>query len=431
MNKIDWERYVGKHILIYGAHLVAVEFYRYLVFLGMGEHVLGFAVTSMADNPYELEHLPVREVQEYGKQAGDTLVVIAMSLKFHGSVKQHLADNGFKYVEAIGLEELSLLKGKRFIDSLTDEGLVLRDSDNDPTWLDVCDLDNDTMFKFPTLFYQGVERVRDLVRQEKPVALYRNLSGQIRTLSELNKGWCSSNKTYVAGETMHIYMAFGSPQMELVQNSVYQSWIRPLLVGAEGQAVYSAFPRDDAYDGNVSRLNASLAEMTGVHWIWKEEPAVKYKGLCHYRRHFILSEEDIQSLGEADIDALLTMPRYVPGGIKDMFLAETPVKKPVLESIYTVMDRLGSGDRQSFSEYLDGCFYFPNNMVVAKAELYDDYCRWIFPILMGMLEVDAETGYGHERDRHIAYAAELLTSYYFARKQDKLKIAVTEYKFLM
>ena len=114
-----------------------------------------------------------------------------------------------------------------------------------------------------------------------------------------------------------------------------------------------------------------------------------------------------------------------------MFIVETPVKRPVLESIYTAMDRLECGDRQGFSEYLDGCFYFPNNMVVAKAELYDDYCRWVFPILMGMLEVDAETGYGHECDRHIAYAAELLTSYYFARKQDKLKLVVTDYKFLM
>lgn len=428
---VDWERYAGKHILIYGAHLVAVECYRYLAFLGMGERVLGFAVTAMADNPLELENLPVREVQEYGGRAGDTLVVIAMSLKFHESVKQHLADNGFKYVEAIGLEELSLLKGRRFIDSLSEEGLKLRESGNDPTWLDVCSLDNDAMFKFPTLFHLGLERVRDLVRQEKPVVLYRKLLRRIKVLPELHKGVGTSSKSCAAGEAMHIYMAFGRPQVELVQNSDYQSWIRPLLVGAEGQETHLKFPHDDAYEGNLSRLNASLAEMTGVHWIWKEATSDEYKGLCHYRRHFILSEEDIQALWEADIDALLTMPRYVPGGIKEMFLAETPVKKPVLESIYTVMDRLECGDRQGFSEYLDGCFYFPNNMVVAKAELYDEYCRWIFPILMGMLEVDAETGYGHERDRHIAYAAELLTSYYFARRQDKLKIAVTDYKFLM
>ncbi len=270
-----------------------------------------------------------------------------------------------------------------------------------------------------------------MIRQEKPVSLYRDVLGHIRTLSDLHKERSISSKNWADGESMHIYMAFGRPQMDLVQSSDYQPWIRPLLVGADGEDVYSAFPRDDTYEGNVSRLNASLAEMTGVHWIWKEASSVEYKGLCHYRRHFILSEEDIQALREADIDALLTIPRYVPGGIKEMFFAETPVKKPVLESIYTVMDRLESGDRQGFSEYLDGCFYFPNNMVVAKAELYDEYCRWIFPILLGMLEVDAETGYGHERDRHTAYAAELLTSYYFARKQDNLKLAVTDYNFLM
>ncbi|SEA23622.1 DUF4422 domain-containing protein [Selenomonas ruminantium] len=431
MNNIEWDRYVGKYILIYGAHLVAVECYRYLTFLGLGERVLGFAVTAMADNPSELEHLPVREVQEYGERAGDMVVVIAMSLKFHESVRQHLADNGFKYVEAIGLEELSLLKGKRFIDLLADEGIELRESGNDPTWLDVCAMDSSTMFKFPTLFHYGVERVRGLVQQEKPVVLYRNLLGNVKTLSELQKDRGTSNKSCAAGELMHIYMAFGGPQMELVRKSDYKSWIRPLLVGAEGNDMQLTFPRDDAYEGNFSRLNASLAEMTGVHWVWKNALTVEYKGLCHYRRHFILSEEDIQVLSSAGIDALLTIPRYAPGGIKGMFLAETPVKRPVLESIYTAMDRLGYEDRQCFSEYLDGCFYFPNNMVVAKAGLYDEYCRWVFPILMGMLEVDTETGYGHESDRHIAYAAELLTSYYFAGKQDKLKLAVTDYKFLM
>ena len=69
-------------------------------------------------------------------------------------------------------------------------------------------------------------------------------------------------------------------------------------------------------------------------------------------------------------------------------------------------------------------------MVIARDKLYDSYCDWIFPILEGMLEYDIETGYGHERDRHIAYAAELLTSYFFLKKKRGLKLAVTDYKFL-
>ena len=47
-----------------------------------------------------------------------------------------------------------------------------------------------------------------------------------------------------------------------------------------------------------------------------------------------------------------------------------------------------------------------------------------------IFKYDIETGYGHERDRHIAYAAELLTSYFFLKKKRGLKLAVTDYRFL-
>ena len=35
-----------------------------------------------------------------------------------------------------------------------------------------------------------------------------------------------------------------------------------------------------------------------------------------------------------------------------------------------------------------------------------------------------------KHDRHIAYSAELLTSFYFAQNKDKYKIAVTDYIFI-
>ena len=112
-----------------------------------------------------------------------------------------------------------------------------------------------------------------------------------------------------------------------------------------------------------------------------------------------------------------------------MFIAETPVKESVMNNLLSALDMVASEDRQEFEDYLDGDFYFPNNMVVAKSNIYDAYCEWIFPVLLRMLDVDLDTGYGHENDRHIAYAAELLTSYYFMKRKSKLKTAFTDYKF--
>ena len=428
MRKIDWDRYAGKRILIYGAHLVAVECCRYLVSLGMKRRLLGFAVTWQKDNPSLLEELPVREIQEYAGQAQETLVVIAMSLKFHSAVRERLSGLGFAHVEAVGLEELSQLKGQALIGAMADDGLELRESANDPTWLDVYSREGVVQFKFPTLFYLGMEKLKELVLLEAPRTLYQRQLGHLLPLCDLHEE--EESPEDLPDRDFQIYMAYGLPQSALVKKSCYSPWIKPLLVGAQGQGGGSFF-RDDAYEGNISCLNPLLAEMTGVHWIWKMAPASLYKGLCHYRRHFLLSGGDIAALGKQEIDVLLTLPRYVPGGIGNMFLAETPVKKPVLKSIFAVLEKNHAEDSNGFKVYLEESFYCPNNMVVARAEIYDGYCQWIFSILLGMLDEDKKTGYGHENDRHIAYAAELLTSYYFLKKMNGLRIAVADYKFYM
>lgn len=113
-----------------------------------------------------------------------------------------------------------------------------------------------------------------------------------------------------------------------------------------------------------------------------------------------------------------------------MFLEETPVKSRVFESMLFAVSELYGDERDKLEAYLDSRFYYPNNMVVAKKNIYDRYCSWVFPILFHMHRSDLENGYGHETDRHIAYAAELLTSYYFVKNKKRYQIAVTDYTFI-
>ena len=129
------------------------------------------------------------------------------------------------------------------------------------------------------------------------------------------------------------------------------------------------------------------------------------------------------------IDVILTMPRYIPYGVGNMFLAETPVKEPVFEAMYQALYECSYEDAELFKEYMTACFYYPNNMVVARSEIYNSYCAWIFPILFRISEMGRKSRYGHEEDRHIAYAAELLTSYYFAKNRSRYHIVVADYYF--
>ena len=66
----------------------------------------------------------------------------------------------------------------------------------------------------------------------------------------------------------------------------------PLHVGAEGKKDKQGNPLDLGYQKdntgeNISELNASYCELTGLYWAWKNLDA-DFIGLSHYRRHFSL-----------------------------------------------------------------------------------------------------------------------------------------------
>ncbi len=64
----------------------------------------------------------------------------------------------------------------------------------------------------------------------------------------------------------------------------------PVHVGAEGKVDAEGNPLDLGYTKdntgeNISNLNPSFCELTGLYWAWKNLDS-DYIGLAHYRRHF-------------------------------------------------------------------------------------------------------------------------------------------------
>lgn len=419
----------GQIILIYGAHLVALECYRHLCRCGCGDRVIGFAVSDIQDNPDELEGKPVKSISDYISHADKCTVVIAMPRKYHNVVESGARDLGFDDFVHIGLEDMSLIKGDWLISSCSNLlPFEIRKSSNDPSWLDalVEGPFTTSRFKYPTLYYCDVqEMINESLRY---IELYGAEIEGVTGLKDLDSPGMNTPNINPE-QILNVFMAVDTNNVENVRDGALVPWIKPILVGCVGSVNIDGCSRDDEYEGNLSGKNLIFAEMTGAHWIWKMANDSEYKGLCHYRRFFDLTEVDILKMKEAVIDALLTTPRFVPGGIRKMFVAETPVKSYVINSMLDSVEKFSPGERDDFDAYLNSHFYFPNNMVIAKSELYDEYCEWIFPILIRMLEIDLETGYGHDDDRHIAYAAELLTSFFFMKRKHVLKIAYTDYIF--
>lgn len=206
----------------------------------------------------------------------------------------------------------------------------------------------------------------------------------------------------------------------------------PLQVG-RACGVDLGYPGDDTGE-SISDKNCYYGELTGVYWVWKNVRTSGYVGICHYRRYFcteegrILNEEDYLSiLNEYDIitSKLLKLNfSYFDG----------------YEGDYNIFDLIVTGEviRQKFPEYYDNFeklvhsngTYFAN-MMVAKKELYDEYCEWLFSIFEEVEKRIDPSGYDDYHKRVFGFISEFLLLVWVRTKKLKVyecKVGMTQEK---
>lgn len=168
----------------------------------------------------------------------------------------------------------------------------------------------------------------------------------------------------------------------------------PLHVGAEDKIDKDGNPLDFGYQkdntgDNISHLNPSYCELTGLYWAWKNLDA-DYIGLSHYRRHFSLKK------GKPDINKVLSYKELQP--YLDSVRVFVPSKrKYYIESLYSHyahthyaehLDVVRNVIKQDYPLYLDNfdkilkhTYGYMFNMMIMEKELLNDYCTWLFDIL--------------------------------------------------
>ena len=153
------------------------------------------------------------------------------------------------------------------------------------------------------------------------------------------------------------------------------------------------FQRDDEGD-NISRLNGSYSELTGLYWLWKNCDA-DYKGLVHYRR-LLGSDNRARHHAKDPFDRVATGDELIAAaentGVvvakRRNYYIETvhnhyahtfdidhfDVCREVLSYLYP--DYVKAWDRLMQSR---GAHIL--NMFVMRDDLFDAYCEWLFSIL--------------------------------------------------
>ena len=169
----------------------------------------------------------------------------------------------------------------------------------------------------------------------------------------------------------------------------------PLHVGAEGKkdkdgnTLDLGYTKDNTGD-NISDLNPSFCELTGLYWAWKNIDS-EYIGLVHYRRHFCFKKK-----GKNAFDNILKYSELKP------FLGKVKVFTPnkrryYIESLYShyahthyasQLDETRNIIAEKYQEYLDSydvvvkrTYGYMFNMMIMEKSYFNDYCTWLFDIL--------------------------------------------------
>ncbi|APW87352.1 TPA: DUF4422 domain-containing protein [Klebsiella variicola subsp. variicola] len=148
---------------------------------------------------------------------------------------------------------------------------------------------------------------------------------------------------------------------------------------------------DDTGD-NISFKNASYCELTGLYWAWKNL-SEDYIGLVHYRRHFSNSKKNSKNKFEnilTELELLSLIPRY------DVLVPKK--RKYYIETLYSHykhthykehLDYTRNIIKSNYPDYIDSYDKIVNktsgymfNMFIMRKDLVDEYCRWLFPILL-------------------------------------------------
>lgn len=362
---------MDKSYYIYGAGIVATSLYTAIRQL-YNCRPTAFLVSAREGNPSEIDGIPVLALSQEG-----------------------IVDDNAKYLIATPAIHHEIIAGSLYRLGIEKSQLIFVDNQ----------LENRLMEQYYRS-EKGFITVSQLLHNDERV---NNCSATIENLH-----WNSVLHDIV------VYQAKCHVDKPLNNPIPTPDYICPIQVGAALTDKVIAEMRDNFGD-NISHKNRNYCELTGTYYAWKNS-RTSYKGLCHYRRVFDISEEQLQTLINRyeDVDVILPYPSvHYPdiSGQHKRYVNETD-----WNAMLSAMKEVAPEYYEAYVKDLAKQSYFYNyNMLIAKNEVFDDYCNFLFTVLEKTEELTVPKGW-ERADRFAGYLGENLTTIYFRKNRDKLKI---------
>lgn len=398
---------------IYGAGIVATSIYKAIKTL-YGKQPLSFIVSDSelskkSTTPEKIDSIPVIGLSEWQeRQQGEyckhvTLkYIVAVPEVHHAVIMKSLLEKG------VHKEDVILITGD-LENQLMEEYFCLKHSEQ-------------------RKYGQGartIKTVLDKTFQNKAYSEKRNCD--IFFKDDAHIGDAAKEEKTVSIEVFQAKCHVDKP---LTTSIVMPEYVIPIQVGTVFADKKIAAVQDNVGD-NISHKNRNYCELTASYYAWKNSKA-DYKGLCHYRRIFDITEEQMQCLLglEDKWDVILPYPsihypdisaqhvRYI--GKADWKAMLQALEETAPEYYQAYLEAVANGEQQ-FLNY---------NMLIAKKKIFDDYCNFLFEVLVRTEELTIPKG-ENRADRFAGYMGENLTTIYFLKNREHLKILYAGKKWLV
>ena len=217
-------------------------------------------------------------------------------------------------------------------------------------------------------------------------------------------------------------------------NKVYKR----MLLGGNNVDINNLDLSYDSTGDNISFKNPFYCELTGLYWIWKNDES-DIVGLVHYRRFFsefpwisnkcLLKEKKILKIFSKDIDIILPFKYYGRNNIYktnyDRYKAQHIISD--LDCVKDIIKEMYPDYVTSFENLMsENCMYL-FNMFIAKKEIVNNYCDWLFSILFELEKrIDYLSRDTYQR-RVFGFISERLFNVWILKNKDKLKIKELNY----
>ena len=208
--------------------------------------------------------------------------------------------------------------------------------------------------------------------------------------------------------------------------------------GADDTKLDLGITKDNTGD-NISSRNKYWSEITGLYWAWKNIEKSDYIGLCSYRRFFNFipnPNEPIKIVPFERKDEIESIIIPNMGNIFDKYDIVLPKPYTYAYNIYKVcemnyrmddfkiLEELIDEISPDYSQAYKNVFHKTNlqighNMFIMKWENFEEYCSWVFSILLEVEKKIDPKNYPVSQVRVYGYMHELLLAVYVEKKKMK------------